>query len=63
MSDSEPVVIAERSASGAFIAVVIIAVLLALGGLAWCYNLQGHIAATDAKIAAADKKNSDLADE
>jgi len=63
MSDTEPVVVAERSASGAFIAAVVIAVLFAVGGLVWCYSLQNHIAATDAKLADADKKNATLADQ
>jgi len=62
MSDTEPVV-AERSASGAFIAVVLVAVLIGVGALAWCYGLQNHIAATEEKLAAADKKNADLADQ
>jgi chromosome segregation ATPase len=62
MSETEPVV-AERSASGAFIAVVLVAVLIGIGGLAWCYNLQSHLATTDQKLAAADKKNGELADE
>jgi hypothetical protein len=63
MSDSEPVVVAERSASGAFIAVVILAALLGVVGLIWCYTLQSHIATTDQKVAAADKKSADLADQ
>ena len=63
MSDSEPVVVAERSASGAFIAVVILAGLMAVAGLIWCYGLQSHITATDARLAAADKKNAELSDE
>ena len=65
MSDTEPVV-AERSASGAFIAAVIVAVLVGVGALAWCYGLQNHLAAQEQtlteKLAAADKKNADLAD-
>lgn len=56
----EPVV-AERSASGAFIAVVVVGVLMSIGALVWCYGLQNHIAATEQKLAAADKRNSDLA--
>jgi len=63
MSDSEPIVVAERSASGAFIAVIIIAALLGVAGLVWCYTLQSHIATTDQKLAAADKKSADLADQ
>ena len=63
MSDTEPVVVAERSASGAFIAAVIVAVVVGVGALIWCYGLQNHISATDQKLAAADKKNADLADQ
>jgi DNA repair exonuclease SbcCD ATPase subunit len=62
MSDTEPVV-AERSASGAFLAAVIIAVLIGIGALGWCYGLQNHLAATEQKLTAADKKNTDLADQ
>jgi chromosome segregation ATPase len=62
MSDSESVVVAERSASGAFIAVVAVAILLGVGGLIWCYNLQNHVAATEQKLIDADKKNAVLAE-
>lgn len=62
MSDSEPVVVAERSASGAFIAAVIIAALLGIGALGWCFSLQNRITAAEQQLAAADKKNVDLAD-
>jgi len=62
MSDTEPVV-AERSASGAFIAAVLVAVVIGIGALAWCYGLQNHLSATEQKLAASDKKNADLADQ
>jgi chromosome segregation ATPase len=61
------VVVAERSASVAFIAAVavaaVVAVVVGIGGLVWCYGLQNHIAATDQKLAAANKTNADLADQ
>jgi DNA repair exonuclease SbcCD ATPase subunit len=67
MSETEPVVVAERSASVAFIAAVavaaVVAVVVGIGGLVWCYGLQNHIAATDQKLAAANKTNADLADQ
>ena len=56
MSDTEPVV-AERSASGAFMAVVIVALVLGVGGLIWCYTLQSHLTADDQKLAAATPNN------
>jgi type II secretory pathway pseudopilin PulG len=62
MSETEPVV-AERSASGAFIAAVVVAVVMGIAALVWCYGLQNHIAATEQKLAAADKKNTDLANQ
>jgi len=62
MNDTEPVVVAERSASGAFIAAVIIAALLGIGALGWCYSLQNRITAAEQSLAAADKKNVELAD-
>ena len=63
MSDTEPVVVAERSASGAFIAAVAVAFLLGVGALIWCYSLQTRLAAADQKMAATDKKDADLADQ
>jgi chromosome segregation ATPase len=63
MSDTEPVVVAERSASGAFIAAVAVAFLLGVGALIWCYGLQTRLAAADQKMAATDKKDADLADQ
>jgi septal ring factor EnvC (AmiA/AmiB activator) len=50
----------QRSASGAFIVVVAVALLAAIGGLAWCYTLQNHIAATEQKLVAEDQKSADL---
>jgi len=61
MADTE--VVAERSASGAFIAVVIVALLAAIGGLVWCYGLQNHLTAAEQQLAAANKKNADLAEQ
>ena len=50
----------ERSMSGAFIAVVAVALLCALGALGWCYGLQNHVAATERKLADAEQQNADL---
>jgi DNA repair exonuclease SbcCD ATPase subunit len=61
MNDAEPIV-AERSPSGVFIAAVVVAFLLGAGALLWCYSLQNRITASEQQLAAADKKNSDLAD-
>jgi DNA repair exonuclease SbcCD ATPase subunit len=61
MSDTEPVV-AERSASGIFIAVVAVAFLLGIGALIWCYGLQNHLTADEQKLVEADKKNAVLAE-
>jgi hypothetical protein len=52
--------VAERSASGAFVAVVAVALLAALGALVWCYGLQNHLGVTEQKLAAADQKNAEL---
>jgi DNA repair exonuclease SbcCD ATPase subunit len=60
MSDTEPIVVAERSASGAFIAAVVVACLLGIGALAWCYGLQNHLTADEQKLAEADKRNDEL---
>jgi DNA repair exonuclease SbcCD ATPase subunit len=63
MSETEPVVVAERSASGAFIGAVVLAVVVGIGALAWCYGLQNHLSADEQKLLAADKKNADLSDQ
>jgi len=47
----------QRSASGAFIGVVAVALLAAIGALIWCYGLQNHIAVAEKKLADADQKN------
>ena len=58
MSESERVV--ERSASGAFLAVVGAALLAAVGALVWCYVLQSHLGAADGKLVLAEQANADL---
>jgi hypothetical protein len=57
---SEEGYVAERSISGALLAVVAVALLAGLGGLVWCYGLQNHLAVAEQKIAAADQKSADL---
>jgi chromosome segregation ATPase len=42
---------------------VIVAVVVGFGALAWCWSLQSHIAATDQKLADADKKNVALTEQ
>ena len=59
---SEDGYVAERSMSGVFIAIVVVALLAALGSLVWCYGLQNHLADTQKQLAVADQKNADLAD-
>jgi len=51
---------AERSMSGVFMAVVVVALLAALGSLVWCYGLQNHLTAAEQRLALADQKNADL---
>ncbi len=57
---SEEELVPERSASGAFMAVIGVALLAALGALVWCYGLQNHIAVAEQKLTAAEQKNTDL---
>ena len=59
---SEEELVPERSMSGAFLGVVAVALLAALGALAWCYGLSNHLAAAETKLAAADTKNAALAE-
>src|SRR5277367_7049801 len=58
MSDEEYV--EQRSISGALLGVVAVALLTALGGLAWSYGLQNHLSAAEQKIAATEQKNAEL---
>jgi len=62
MSDPESTTI-ERSTTGAFIAGIIVAVLLGIGALAWCFGLQNRLATTEQKLAHAEKKNAELSDQ
>ena len=50
----------QRSASGAFIAVVGVTLLAAVGALVWCYTLQSHLGATEQKLAVQQQQNVDL---
>lgn len=58
---SEEGYVAERSISGALLAVVAVALLAALGGLVWSYSLQKNLGIAEQRLAAADQKNSELA--
>lgn len=58
---SEEGYVAERSMSGIFMAVVVVALLAALGALVWCYGLSNHLSVTEQQLKAADQKNADLA--
>jgi hypothetical protein len=57
---SEEEIVPERSMSGAFIGVIGVALLAALGALAWCYGLSNHLSATEKKLAVAEQANTDL---
>ena len=59
---SEDGYVEERSMSGVFLAVVVVALLAGLGSLVWCYGLQNHLADTQKQLAAANQKNADLAE-
>ncbi|HUD22395.1 MAG TPA: hypothetical protein VMQ60_06090 [Acidobacteriaceae bacterium] len=61
MSDTQPYETG-RSISGAFIAAVIIASLLGIGALGWCYSLQNRLTTSEQQLAAANKKSADLSD-
>jgi hypothetical protein len=57
---SEEEFVPERSMSGAFIAVIGLALLAALGALGWCYGLSNHLSATEKKLTATEQANADL---
>ena len=49
-----------RSYSGAFLAVVAVALLLGIGGLIWSYTLSGRITRQEAALAQANQRNASL---
>ncbi len=57
---SEGEYVPERSASGAFIGVVAVALLAAIGALIWCYGLQNHLGVAEKRLADADQRNVEL---
>ena len=57
---SETEYVEQRSASGAFIAVVAVALLAAIGALAWCYTLQKPSWCDGAEVGGGGAKNVDL---
>jgi DNA repair exonuclease SbcCD ATPase subunit len=63
MSETEPVVVAERSASGAFIGAVVVAVVVGIGALGWCFGLHSQISTDEQKLVAVEKTNGDLTDQ
>ena len=62
MSETEPVVVTKQPTSATSIAAIVIAALIGIGALIWCYGLQNHITETEQKLADADKKNAELSD-
>ena len=50
-----------RSISGALLAVLAVAVLLGLGGLAWTYTLSGRLTRQEAALTEANEQNTKLA--
>ena len=60
MSDSldEPVV--ERNYSGAFLAMVVVALLAAIGGLIWSYTLASRLTKSETALTAAQAQNEKL---
>lgn len=50
----------ERTVSGAFIVVVAVALLSAVGALGWCYFLQKNVNVNQQKLVEAQQQNTDL---
>lgn len=59
MNEKETIV-EHRSNTGILTAIATLAVLLALGTMVWCYSLQNRIVSDDARLTAADARNTDL---
>src|SRR5271155_2564288 len=56
-----PVVPEPRSFSGLFLALLAVAVLAAIAGLAWSYHLSGRVTNAEAKLSQAQQRNEKLA--
>lgn len=52
---------APRTFSGAFLAVMAVSLLAAIGGLIWCYTLGGRLTTQQAELAEAKQANTSLA--
>jgi DNA repair exonuclease SbcCD ATPase subunit len=62
MSDIEKDYVVETKPPVWLIAVAAVALLVAIGGLAWSYNLQNHLMAAEGNLTAANQKNTELAE-
>ena len=56
-----PVVPEQRSYSGLFLALLAVAVLAAIAGLAWSYHLSGRVTNAEAQLSQAQQRNEKLA--
>jgi len=62
MSESEtPSAPEQRSFSGLFLGLLAVAVVLAIGGLAWSYHLSGRLTNAEAQLSQAQQRNEKLA--
>ena len=50
-----------RTASMGLIAGLVVAVLLGIGALIWCYGLNKHLSAAESQLTASERRNEDLA--
>ena len=60
MADSLDEPIVERNYSGAFLAMVVVALLAAIGGLVWSYTLSTRLAKSEAAVTSAQAQNEKL---
>lgn len=61
MTDEIPQPPEQRSYSGLFLGLLVIAVLCALAGLVWSYSLAGRLTHAEAQVASAQQQNQKLA--
>src|SRR5271170_7697461 len=60
MDDSQVEPVGERSYTGAFLAMVVVALLAAIGGLIWSYTLATRLTKSETALAAAQAQNDKL---
>jgi DNA repair exonuclease SbcCD ATPase subunit len=63
MTEQQGFVQETRQASNVMLIALALAVVMSLGALIWCYGLMNHLSAAEKQLAAAQQKNTELANQ